>query len=86
MSPPRKDPIPNQDSTRIITPKDPIIPPLLSKRPTGHKPFIDDTHFSNKKKTNITILQIIHVPRKKSMNKRNVEKDEDKDDGKKEDN
>ena len=42
---PRKDPIPNQDSTRIIAQQDPIIPPYLSKGPTGHKPFIYYTHF-----------------------------------------
>ena len=42
MLPPRKDPIPNQDSTRIITQKDTILPPLLEKGPTGHKPFFDD--------------------------------------------
>ena len=29
MSPPRKDPNPNQDSTRIITQKDPILTQLL---------------------------------------------------------
>ena len=47
ISPPRKDPIPNQDSTRIITQQDPKLPPNLSKGPTGHKPFINDTHYSN---------------------------------------
>ena len=46
--PPRKDPIPNQYSTIIITQLDPILPPILSKLRTGYKPFIDDTHFSNK--------------------------------------
>ena len=44
---PRKDPIPNQYSTRIVTHQDPTLPPHLSKLPTRHKPFIDDTHFSN---------------------------------------
>ena len=48
MLPPRKDPITNQDSSRIITQQDPILPPLLSKWSTGHKTFIDDVHFSNK--------------------------------------
>ena len=47
ISPPRKDPIPNQDSTRIITQQYPNLPPHLAKGPTGHKSFIDDTHFSN---------------------------------------
>ena len=46
--PPRKDPIPNQDSSRIINLQDPILPPLLEKWSTGYKPFIYDTHFSNK--------------------------------------
>ena len=48
MSPPRRYSIPNQDSTRIITQQDPILPPILSKKPTGHKPFIGEAHFSNK--------------------------------------
>ena len=47
MQPPRNNPIPNQDITRTITPKYTILPPHLEKVPTGHKPFIDDTHFSN---------------------------------------
>ena len=42
---PRKDPIPNQDSDRIITQQHSILPPHLTKIPTGNKPFIDDTHF-----------------------------------------
>ena len=47
MSPPRKGPIPNQYSTIIITQHYPILPPILSKVTTGHRSFIDDTHFSN---------------------------------------
>ena len=52
MSPPRKYPIPNQDSTIIITQQYPIITPLLEKWHNGYKPFIDDTHFKTKQKTN----------------------------------
>ena len=48
MSPQRKDTIPNQDSTRIITQQNPILSPLLLEGPTVHKPCIYDTHFSNK--------------------------------------
>ena len=48
MRPSRKDPITNQDSTRIIIQQDPILPPFVSKQPTGYKPFLNDTHFSNK--------------------------------------
>ena len=48
MLPPRKDPIINQDSTRILAQQDTIRPTLLWKWSTGYKPFIDDTHFSNK--------------------------------------
>ena len=44
---PIKDPIPNQDITRIITQKDPKLQPNLAKGPTEHKTFIYDTHFSN---------------------------------------
>ena len=47
MLPPIKDTISNQYSTRVITQQDPILPPLLSIWSTGHKPFIDYTHFSN---------------------------------------
>ena len=47
MSPPRKDPITNQDSTKIITQQYPILTPLLLRWPTEYKPFIDDTHFKN---------------------------------------
>ena len=47
MSPPRKDPIPNQDSTRIINEKYPILPPLLEKYPTVYKIFFNDTHCTN---------------------------------------
>ena len=46
--PPRKDPIQNQDSTRIINEKYPILPPLLAKYPTGYKPIFNDTHYPNK--------------------------------------
>ena len=48
MLPPKKDPIPNQDSNIIITQQYPNLPPILEKWPTGYKPFIDDTKFSNK--------------------------------------
>ena len=43
MSPPKKDQIPNQDNTIIVTQKDPILPPLLAKLFTGYKSFIDYT-------------------------------------------
>ena len=49
ISPPRKDPIKNKYSTRIITQQYQILPPLLEKWPTGYKPFIINTQFSNKK-------------------------------------
>ena len=45
MLPPRKYPIPDEYSTRIITQQDPILPPLTEKLPNGHRHFIDDTHF-----------------------------------------
>ena len=48
MSPPIKDPIPNQDSTRIIHQQYPTLPPLLSQWPTVHKPFFNDRYVSNK--------------------------------------
>ena len=45
--PPRKYTIPNQDSTIIINQQYPNLPPNLAKGNTVHKPFIDDTNFSN---------------------------------------
>ena len=48
MLPPRKDPIPDQDITIIITQQDPFLPPLLAKWPTGYKPCFNGTYFSNK--------------------------------------
>ena len=67
MSPPRKYPIPNQDSTRIVNQKDPILPPLLSKWPTGYKPFLIIHIFQIKQNKNIIILQILHVLRIKIL-------------------
>ena len=46
--PPRKDPVLNQDSNRIINEHDPILPPLLEKYPTGYKKLFNDTHYPNK--------------------------------------
>ena len=48
MLPPKKDPIPNQDSNIIITQQDPIIPPLLAKYPIGYKALFNYTHYPNK--------------------------------------
>ena len=48
MSPPRIDPISNQDSNRITNKQDPILPPLLAKYPTGYKPLFNYTHNTNK--------------------------------------
>ena len=55
MSPPRKDTIPNQDSTGIITQQDLILPQIVAKWSTGYKRF-NDTHFQIKQKKNIMIL------------------------------
>ena len=44
ISPPRKDPIPNQDINRLNTPKDPSLPPIIEKYLTGYKPLLNDTH------------------------------------------
>ena len=41
MLPPRKGPIPNQDSKIIIDGQDPILLPLLEKYPTGYKPLFN---------------------------------------------
>ena len=65
MLPPRKYLIPNQDITRIITQQDTTFPPLLENFPTGHKPFLIIHIVEIKHNNNITILQIIHIPRTK---------------------
>ena len=44
---PRKDPIPIQDNDRLITKKDPIIPPHLAKYPPWYKLLINDAHETN---------------------------------------
>ena len=44
MSPPRKDPIPNQDINRSITEKYPSLPPHLSKYTPGYKSLFNDSH------------------------------------------
>ena len=78
MSPPRKNPITNQDSTRIITQQDPILPPTLPKGPTGYKPFFDDTHLSNKTKDmNNDSTYNSHTANEYSVNNLNVKKDKD---------
>ena len=77
---PRKDPIQNQDGSRIITQQDPILPPHLSKGTTGHKTFIDDTHFSNpieNEYNNSTDNSC--TDNEDSVDKTNIDKDEDKD-------
>ena len=61
MSFPGKDPIPNQDSNRIINEQDPIIPPLLEEYSTGYKSIFNDTHYPNKQKTILMNLQIIYI-------------------------
>ena len=67
MSPPRKDPIPSQDSNIIITQQDTILPPFVSKCPTRYKPILTIHIFQIKQSKNIIITQIIHLPRTKIL-------------------
>ena len=84
--PPRKDPIKNQYITRIITQQYPKLPPNLSKVPTGNKPFIDNTKFSNPTENEHTDTTDNSCnDNKDNVDKINVEKQEDKDDEYKED-
>ena len=77
---PRKDTITNQDITIIITQQYPNLPPNLSKGPNGHKPFIDDTHFSNPTENKHSdTTDNLRTDKKESVDKMNVYKDEDKD-------
>ena len=48
MYPPRKDPIPNQDSNRITNKQYPILTPLFAKHLTGYKTLFNDTHDPDK--------------------------------------
>ena len=87
ISPPRKYPIPNQDSTRIITQQDTNLPPHLTKVLTGRKTFIDDTRFSDPTENeNTGSTDNTRTDTKYYVNKINVDKDEDNDDEYKEDN
>ena len=47
MSPPRKDPIPNQDKNRLFTKQYPILPPIIEKYAPGYKLLFNDTHDQN---------------------------------------
>ena len=47
MSPPRKDPSPNQDINIFITKQYPILPPIKAKCPPGFKPLFIDAHDPN---------------------------------------
>ena len=80
MLPPRKDPIPNQDSTIIINKKYPILPPLLEKWPTEYKSFINDTYFSNKTEVKHNDSKDnSYTENEDSVNKPKVKKVENKD-------
>ena len=79
--PQRKDPIPNQDSNIIITQQDPKLPPHLEKGTTGHKPFIDYTHFSNPiEKEHTDTTDNVGTDNEHSADKMILDKDEYKDD------
>ena len=47
MSPPRKDPIPDQYINRLITKQDPSLTPIKARYPTGFKSLFNDTHNPN---------------------------------------
>ena len=47
MSPPRKDPIPNQYNNILITKQDPSLLPIMEKYPPGYRPLFKDTHDPN---------------------------------------
>ena len=49
MSPPRNYPIPNQYISRLITEKDPSLPPHLAKYPPGYKSLLNDAYYQNSK-------------------------------------
>ena len=53
MSPPRKDPIPNQYINRLITEKDHFFPKHLAKIPPGFKSLLNDAHDPNSTEDNL---------------------------------
>ena len=81
MLPPRKDPIPNQDSNIIINQQYPIIPPLLEKYPTGYKPLFDESNYPNKTEDGLNdSTDNSRSDIDDYLNKLNVKNDEDKND------
>ena len=80
MSPPRKDPILNQDSDRIINEQYPSLPPLLEKYPTVPKPLFNDTHCPNKTEDVVNdYTDDSGTEVNDYLNKLNVKKDDDTD-------
>ena len=47
MSPPRKDPIPNQYINILITQQDLSLPPIIERYPTLYKPLFNCNHDPN---------------------------------------
>ena len=47
ISPPRKDPIPNQDINILITEPYPSLPLIIEKYPPGYQPLFNNTHDPN---------------------------------------
>ena len=47
ISPPRKDPIPNQDNNILITKQDPSLPPNIERYPPWYKSLFNVTHDQN---------------------------------------
>ena len=60
----------------MITQQDKNLPPHLSKGPSRHKQFIDDTHFSNTiEKWHTVTIDNPRTDNKEYVDKANVEKD-----------
>ena len=55
MSPPRKDPIPNQDINRLGTKKYQSLPPQLAKFCTGYKSLINEVEYGSNYSTDTSL-------------------------------
>ena len=87
MSPPRKDPIPNQCINRLTNQQYPSLPPIIEKHTTVYKQLFNDTHDPNYTETdpNDSIDNSLNE-NKCYVNKLKVNNNEDNDDEEKDEN
>ena len=81
MSPPIKDPIPNQYIKISITEKDSSLPPNMAKYPPEYKPLFNDAHDPNSTEYDPNdSTDNLHNKKEYQVNKLKVTNTEDNDD------